>query len=38
LQVKIEVFEGERALTEDNNLLGTFELTGGLRWVECIAE
>ena len=31
LQVKIEVFEGERARTEDNNLLGTFELTGGLR-------
>lgn len=28
-QVKIEVFEGERARTEDNNLLGTFELTGG---------
>ena len=28
LQVKIEVFEGERARTEDNNLLGTFELTG----------
>lgn len=31
-QVKIEVFEGERARTEDNNLLGTFELTGGSKW------
>ncbi|XP_073975817.1 heat shock protein 68-like [Rhodnius prolixus] len=26
--VKISVYEGERALTRDNNLLGTFELTG----------
>ncbi|PSN45996.1 Heat shock protein 68 [Blattella germanica] len=26
--VTIQVFEGERALTRDNNLLGTFDLTG----------
>jgi heat shock protein 1/8 len=26
--VTIKVFEGERALTKDNNLLGTFDLTG----------
>lgn len=26
--VKIQVFEGERAMTKDNNLLGTFDLTG----------
>ncbi|KAG7296925.1 Heat shock protein 68 [Plutella xylostella] len=26
--VTIQVFEGERALTKDNNLLGTFDLTG----------
>lgn len=26
--VTIQVFEGERALTKDNNLLGTFNLTG----------
>ncbi|XP_034939856.1 heat shock protein 70 A1-like [Chelonus insularis] len=26
--VTIQVFEGERAMTKDNNLLGTFELTG----------
>jgi len=26
--VTIKIFEGERALTQDNNLLGTFELTG----------
>lgn len=26
--VTIRVFEGERAMTKDNNLLGTFELTG----------
>ncbi|XP_059404908.1 endoplasmic reticulum chaperone BiP-like [Carassius carassius] len=26
--VKIQVYEGERPLTEDNNLLGTFDLTG----------
>ncbi len=29
-QVKIDVYEGERAKVEDNSLLGTFELTGGL--------
>ena len=26
--VTIQVFEGERAMTKDNNLLGTFELSG----------
>ncbi|EJC99063.1 chaperone protein BipA [Fomitiporia mediterranea MF3/22] len=26
--VRIQVYEGERALTKDNNLLGTFDLTG----------
>uniref|UniRef100_A0A646QF71 HSP70 n=1 Tax=Hemiscolopendra marginata TaxID=943146 RepID=A0A646QF71_9MYRI len=26
--VSIQVFEGERALTRDNNILGTFQLTG----------
>lgn len=26
--VTIQVFEGERAMTKDNNLLGTFNLTG----------
>ena len=26
--VQIRIFEGERAMTKDNNLLGTFELTG----------
>ncbi|XP_060863327.1 heat shock protein 70 B2-like [Metopolophium dirhodum] len=26
--VTVQVFEGERALTKDNNLLGTFDLTG----------
>ncbi|XP_063988876.1 heat shock protein 70 B2-like [Diachasmimorpha longicaudata] len=26
--VAVQVFEGERAMTKDNNLLGTFELTG----------
>lgn len=26
--VKIQVYEGERAMTKDNNLLGTFDLTG----------
>ncbi|KAF6199154.1 hypothetical protein GE061_007179 [Apolygus lucorum] len=26
--VTIQVFEGERALTKDNNILGTFDLTG----------
>lgn len=26
--VSIQVFEGERAMTRDNNKLGTFELTG----------
>ncbi|XP_008546462.1 heat shock protein 68 [Microplitis demolitor] len=26
--VTVQVFEGERAMTKDNNLLGTFELTG----------
>lgn len=26
--VTIRVFEGERPLTKDNNLLGTFDLTG----------
>ena len=26
--VSIQVFEGERAMTKDNNLLGTFQLTG----------
>ena len=26
--ITIQVFEGERAMTKDNNLLGTFELTG----------
>lgn len=26
--VTIKVFEGERAMTKDNNLLGTFDLTG----------
>ncbi|KAJ8959110.1 hypothetical protein NQ318_022367 [Aromia moschata] len=26
--VSVQVFEGERALTRDNNLLGTFDLTG----------
>lgn len=24
----VKVFEGERAMTKDNNLLGTFNLTG----------
>lgn len=28
LAVAIQVFEGERAMTEENNLLGTFNLTG----------
>jgi molecular chaperone DnaK (HSP70) len=28
-QVKITVYEGERARVEDNSPLGTFELTGG---------
>ncbi len=27
-EVSIQVFEGERAMTKDNNLLGTFQLTG----------
>lgn len=27
-QVRIEIFEGERKFTKDNNKLGTFELTG----------
>ena len=27
-QVRIQVFEGERQFTRDNNLLGTFDLTG----------
>ena len=26
--VTIKVFEGERAMTKDNHLLGTFDLTG----------
>ncbi|VVC35415.1 Heat shock protein 70, conserved site,Heat shock protein 70kD, peptide-binding domain,Heat shock protein 70 [Cinara cedri] len=26
--VSVQVFEGERAMTKDNNLLGTFDLTG----------
>ncbi|MGP1927470.1 MAG: Hsp70 family protein, partial [Arsenophonus sp. NC-LC2-MAG3] len=26
--VTIQIFEGERALTKDNNILGTFDLTG----------
>lgn len=26
--VRIQVYEGERTMTKDNNLLGTFELTG----------
>ncbi|XP_023946105.2 heat shock protein 68-like [Bicyclus anynana] len=28
LAVTIQVYEGERAMTKDNNLLGTFDLTG----------
>lgn len=26
--VQIQIYEGERSLTKDNNLLGTFELSG----------
>jgi hypothetical protein len=34
-QVKITVFEGERAKVEDNSPLGTFDLTGGRLCLLC---